>query len=422
MSAPRARPRRAWSLGRRAAPCALTALAVGLAGCGGIAAGNANPNASQLTIYSSLPLQGPAAAISQNIVNGEKLALAEVGGRVGSLRVSYVSQDDSSTKTGTWDPGVTAADAKAAAQDKTTIAYLGDYNSGASAISLPLVNAAGILQISPASPYVGLTSAHDAGQDEPDRFYPTGRRTFGRLMPDDEVQGAAQAKMMRGLGVRRLFVVSDENPFEGTLGQIVVADARAAGIRVVASDTVDTKATDYRGEVARVVRSGADAVLFSGGPGPGSVQLWQQLYGADPGLKLLGTSAVADPAFTSQLGPAARNAFMTTPTLAPGLYPPAAQRLFGVYRRTFGTQPRPEMLYGYEAMAVALLAIRRAGANGGDRQSVVDRFFGIRGHDSVLGRYSIQPSGNSTLSDYAVDRVVGGRPVFDRLVRGTAAP
>ena len=77
-------------------------------------------------------------------------------------------------RTGVWDPGLTAADAKAAAQDKTTIAYLGDYDSGASAISLPLVNAAGILQISPASPYVGLTSARDAGQDEPDRFYPTG--------------------------------------------------------------------------------------------------------------------------------------------------------------------------------------------------------------------------------------------------------
>ncbi len=68
-----------------------------------------------------------------------------------------------------------------AAQDTSTIAYLGDFDSGATAISLPLMNAAGILQVSPASPYVGLTSSFEAGQDEPERFYLSGKRTFVRL-------------------------------------------------------------------------------------------------------------------------------------------------------------------------------------------------------------------------------------------------
>ena len=100
--------------------------------------------------------------------------------------------DDSSPKIGKWDPGVTATNAKTAAEDTSTIAYLGDYDSAATAVSLPLMNAAGILQVSPASPYVGLTSSQDAGQDEPERFYPSGRRTFGRLAPGDPVEAAAQ--------------------------------------------------------------------------------------------------------------------------------------------------------------------------------------------------------------------------------------
>jgi branched-chain amino acid transport system substrate-binding protein len=394
---------------------ALLLLAVGLAGCGGISAAS-NTVGNQLTVYSSLPLQGASAPISQSIVNGEKLALGEAGGQVGQFKISYVSMDDSSPVKGMWDPGATSTDAKTAAQDKSTIAYLGDYNSGASAISLPLVNAADILQISPGSPYVGLTSSTDAGQDEPDRFYPTGVRTFGRLVPGDQVQGAAQVQLMRSLGVHRLFVLGDQNPFEAALAAIVTADARRAGLLVAGNDSVDTTARDFSGEVAKVAAKRPDAVFFAGGSNPGTVKLWQQLYAALPQAKLLGSSAVAVPAFTTQLGPAAGNTFMTTPTLAPRLYPPAAQRFFRAYRQRFGGAATPYALYGYEAMQVALQAIRDAGSHGNDRRAVVQAFFGMRDRDSVLGRYSVDPSGDTTLSDFGVDRVVGGQPVFDRVL------
>ena len=195
-------------------PAALTAvlaamagLPVALAGCGGVGVSGAATTAvgSQMTIYSSLPLQGPSGAASQQIVNGEKLALADAAGRVGAFKVSYVSEDDSSPTSGKWTPGVTASNAKTAADDTTTIAYLGDYDSAATAVSLPLINAAGILQVSPASPYVGLTSSRDAGQDEPERFYPTGRRTFGRLQPGDPGAGSGPGEADdRAGGAQRL--------------------------------------------------------------------------------------------------------------------------------------------------------------------------------------------------------------------------
>ena len=164
-------------------------------GSGGVAVSDvAEATGGQLTVYSSEPLQGPSAAVAEQIVGGEKLALHDAGGRAGPFKIGYVSQDDASPTTGQWNPGVTATDAKKAAQDTSTIAYLGDYNSGATAISLPLINAAGILQLSTASPYVGLTSSYDAGQDEPERFYPSGRRTFARLQPGDIAQAAAQVR------------------------------------------------------------------------------------------------------------------------------------------------------------------------------------------------------------------------------------
>jgi branched-chain amino acid transport system substrate-binding protein len=397
---------------------ALAATVPAAAGCGGTGVSGASEAVgSQLAIYSSLPLQGPSAAISQQIVGGEKLALAAAGGHAGPYKIGYASLDDSSPTSGQWDPGVTATDAKTAANDTSTIAYLGDYNSAATAISLPLTNSAGILQISPASPYVGLTSSLDAGQDEPNRFYLTGKRTFGRLQPGDTVQAAAQVRLMKSLGVHSVYVLDDQDPFEVPLATIVGGDAQQAGIALAAHDSLSTTTgAVFTGEVEKIVESRAQAVFFAGGTGAGTVALWRELHSADPRLLLLGSSTLDSESFTSQIGPAASSTYLTTPALAPALYPPAAQRVLSDYRRQFGVEGGPYALYGYEAMSVVLEAIRSAGARGNDRQVVIDRFFATRNRDSVIGRYSIEPNGETTLSRYGVDRVVDGRPVFYRAI------
>lgn len=403
---------------------ALAAAVPVIAGCAGAGASSSEATGKQLAIYSSLPLQGSAAAISQQIVGGEKLALSQAGGQVGPFKIGYVSLDDANPTNGQPSPEVAATDAKTAAQDTSTIAYLGDYSSAATAVSLPLINAAGILQVSPASPYVGLTSSLDAGQDEPERFYLAGRRTFGRLQPSDIVQAGAQVQLMRSLGVRKVYVLDDEDPFEAPLASIVAGDAAKAGIAVAAHDSIaTTTGATFTGEVEKIVESGAQAVFLAAGGGPGAAALWQALHRADSHLLLLGSSSMVTEAFTSQLGAAAASTYLTTPILAANLYPPAAQRVLGDYRRTFGGEAGPYVLYGYETMSVVLSAIRSAGDRGNDRQTVIDRFFAIRNRDSVLGRYSMLANGETTLSRYGVDRVRGGRAVFFRAIEvGPAAP
>ena len=397
---------------------ALAAAAVGASGCGGVGvSGAAEVAGTQLAIYSSLPLQGPSAAISEQMVNGERLALADAGARAGPFTINFLSLDDANPTTGNLDPEATATDAKKAAQDTTTIAYLGDYDSAATAVSLPLVNGAGILQVSPASPYVGLTSSLDAGQDEPARFYPSGRRTFARLQPGDPVQAAAQVSLMRALGVRKVYVLDDQDPFEVPLAQIVAGDAKRAGIAVAAHDSVATTlGSVFTGEVEKIVESAPQAVFLAGDPGAGTAALWRQLHSADPQLLLLGSSSMVSEPFVSKIGAAAQSTYLTTPVLAVSDYPPSAAHVLSDYRHQFGGEPGPYALYGYEAMTVVLDAIRSAGPHGNNRQVVTDRFFAIRNRDSVIGRYSIEPDGETTLARYGVDRVVSGRPVFYRAI------
>jgi branched-chain amino acid transport system substrate-binding protein len=393
---------------------AFAALVPALCGCGGVSGASENAG-NQLAVYSSLPLQGPSAAISAEIVNGERLALSQAGGQIGAFKIGYVSLDDANPKTGELDPGATSTDAKTAAQDTSTIAYLGEYGSEATAVSLPLINAAGILQVSPASPYIGLTSSLDAGQDEPQRFYPSGKRNFGRLQLGDRAQAVAQAKLMHALGVHKLYVLDDQNAFEVPLATLVATEAEAQGISVAAHDSiVTTPGSVFAGEVEAITRSGAQAVFFAGGGGAGTVALWRALHSADPHLLLLGSSALTGGDFASAIGAAGASTYVTTPVLAQDEYPPPAARVLSDYRRHFGGQPGAYALYGYEAMSVVLDAIRRSGPRGNVRQAVIDSFFQTQDRGSVLGRYSIQPDGETTLSRYGADRIVAGRAKFFR--------
>ena len=397
---------------------ALAATATIVAGCGGVGvSGASEATGNQLAVYSSLPLQGPAAASSAEIVDGERLALAQAGGHVGKFKVGYVSLDDANPQSGKLDPEATSTNAKTAAQDTSTIAYLGELGSAATAVSLPLINAAGILQVSPSSPYVGLTSSLDAGQDEPERFYPSGKRSFGRLQPGDPGQADAQLQLMQALGVRKLYVLDDQDPFALPLAEIVSAEAQRTGIALAAHDSILTTAPTpaaYAGEAEKIARAKPDAVFFAGGVQTGTAALWRALHRADPKLLLLGTSALEEPAFTGALGAAGSQTYLTTPILPLADYPPAAARVLADYRRRFGGRPGSYALYGYEAMSVVLDAIRRAADRGNDRQTVTDRFFQTKDRRSVLGTYSVLASGETTLSRYGVDRVSDGRAVFDR--------
>ena len=141
------------------------------AGSGG---GSASSSSGQtVDIYSSLPLQGASTAQTDPLVNGIKLALSQAGNKAGQFTVNYQSLDDSTAAAGKWDPSQCAADARKAASDSKTVYYIGEFNSGCSAVSIPILNQANLPQVSPDNTYVGLTtndpgSAPGAGEVLPD--------------------------------------------------------------------------------------------------------------------------------------------------------------------------------------------------------------------------------------------------------------
>jgi branched-chain amino acid transport system substrate-binding protein len=409
---------------RLALALALGALA--LSGCGG---GDGPPDPRlrgvQLTIWSSLPQRGPLRDVAADMLAAERLALARDGGRVGRYRVRLVALDASTPETGRSEPVQISQNARRAAGSARTVAYLGELATGSSAISIPLLNEAGILQVSPLDTAMAYTTRSVAVAGSPERYYPKLRelgRTFARVVPSDRGQVDALLTDMRRAGVRRLVILTDEDPSGRALAANLRAKARAAGIAVVAREEIDVHVARHDDAIARIREAAPDAALDATGARPGAARLWRELHAADPRLQLYAPARLADPPFLAGLGAAASVAHVTRPVLAEADDSRAARRFARTFARRYGRAPAPEARYGYEAMRSVLAAIRRAEAQSVDglitRQAVVRAYFRTAPRRGVLGPYTIDAAGDTSLDEWAAYRVAGGTLRFAGTLSG----
>jgi len=357
-------------------------------------------------------------------VNGAKLALKQAGGKVGKYKIVYKSLDDSTAQAGKWDPGQTSTNARKAASDKTTIGVIGEFNSGASAISIPILNRAGIVQISPANTAVGLTSsAPGAEPGEPNKYYPTGKRTYARVVPRDTVQGAADATVMKANGCKKPFVVNDKEVYGAGLATNVVNSLKAQGTPALGNTGWDPKAPNYRSVASSIKAKGTDCLFISGIVNNNAVQLTKDVAAAIPNVKILGPDGICTATYTdpkqggipAALAPQTQ---CTVATLDPKKYPPAGKQFFGAYKKAYpNTTPDPYAIYGYDAMSLMLDAIKRAGGKGNDRQAVIDAVFSTKDRQSVLGTYSINKEGDTSITDYGLYTIQKGQPTFSKVIK-----
>jgi branched-chain amino acid transport system substrate-binding protein len=419
----------------------VAAIALGVAACGTTHTALSGPaiQGSTLTIYSSFPLQGATAGQAAAIVNGAKLALRDAGAKAGRYTINYVSLDDSTAATGATSNAAVTRNADRAAGDPSTIAYLGEFNSGGTEVSLPILNRAGIAQISPSNTYVGLTTNKPGSlPGEPGKFYPSGRRTFARIVPADDVQGAALAAAAKQADCTTLEIWNSGTAYSAGLarnlelaagravatlpGPVAIrVPAPAHALHVVGNVRINPTATSYMPLAQRIT---ANCFVFTGELESGAVQVYKDVASAHPGIKMFGgdatvANALASP--TTGLPPSIAGRWHGTfPTLAPTKLGAAGRRFVLEYDRAYATtNPDPYAIYGYEAMALALATIKRVtGAHSGlvSRADVVSALLNTQNRHSVIGTYSINADGDTTLASYGLYRIAGGTLIFDRVL------
>jgi branched-chain amino acid transport system substrate-binding protein len=258
------------------------------------------------TVYSSVPRHGVSASTAKLVLDGERRALLERHGRAGGLAIRLRQLPATDSRDEPWDPSLVAANASRAADDPHAIAYLGELDYGATAVSLPITNDAGLLQVSPSDGLTSLTQrAPGRPRAGPERYYPTGKRSFARIGPTDLSEAELLVERLRAAGASRFALVFDRQIYGRELAAELVARARDAGLRPVASEEYRGRVDDIP-DIARGLADGKpDAVVELSVAGRGTIPLLVAIDAGLPGVPLFASSGIlALPELALPPGPA----------------------------------------------------------------------------------------------------------------------
>ena len=361
-------------------------------------------------VASDLPLQGSSRTQTIQMTKAIRRVLNDNGWSAGDVRVGYQSCDDSTAQAGKWDSGKCSQNAKNYAQNESVIAVLGTFNSGCAQIIIPILNRApggGVGMVSPANTYVCLTApGPGCAQSEPDKYYPSGKRNYIRMVAHDGYQGAALAEFAQGQGMTNCFVLNDKEAYGLGVAQNFRNAAESLGIEIAGFEAWDPKASSYEGLMRKIGGTGADCLMLGGLIDENGAEVIKDkvaVLGPNNGkVKLLMPDGFTTQATIDEAGQKnAAGAFSSVAGVPPEQLTGTGKEFIEGFREELGGEPiDPYAAYGAQAMQVILDAIERAG--GPDRGKVVDELLNTNVQGGILGDFEITEQGDPTAGPITV--------------------
>lgn len=347
-----------------------------------------------IRIVASLPMSGPVAHQGTSMDQAIRMAVDEAGGRAGPYHIEYMVRDDSSAATGNWEPELERRNAEAAASDADVCVYLGPYNSGAAQICIPILNQAHVVVVSPATTYPGLTrsSPYDT-PGEPEKYYPTGVRTFCRLAPTDLVVGRAEASWAASLGVRSVYVVHARDAFGRGLAGVFADTCRNEGLAVTGPEGMDPARVERCAR--RVAAAHPDLVYFSGITQDGAGLLLRRLRELGCESRFMGPGGIKETAFIVDAGKASEGALCALGAMPVSKLPPSAKEWQDRFVARYHEPPEAYGIYAYEAARMVLDRIASVGRK--DRDAIRQAIMGTRDYHGLLGTWGFDQDGDTTI-------------------------
>lgn len=406
---------------------ALVAVAtLALAACGGSSSGGSGGSGGgkTLIISSDLPLQGSSKDASEATNNAIELYLESVGNKAGDYTIKFQKYDDSTAAAAKWDSGQCQKNGTAHVQNKTEVAVMGTYNSGCAKIILPILNqdpSGPMLMVSHANTNPGLTKTWEAG--EPEKFYPKGGRNYARVVTTDDVQGQAAATFVAAdLGIKKVYILNDNETYGQGVAKQFEESAKAAGVTILGNEAWDAKATSYTALFQKIKATGAEAVYLGGIFDSNGGQLVKDkvaVLGDNATVKLIGPDGFTGYPDLNKLAEG-QGMYLTFPGLSTDQLRakggPGA-KLLESYKTKFGSDPASSYaLYGVAGVQVILAAIEKSD---GTRKGVNNAVFSGEGisipaDKSVLGKdMKIDPkTGDVNVKDITVEVIKGNAETF----------
>jgi branched-chain amino acid transport system substrate-binding protein len=372
-------------------------------------AGGGSADSQTIKIVSSLPRTGSATAQAQTMVNGIRMAIEEVGGKIGDFTIAYEDWDDASPERGQWDPAVEAENAQKAVKDPDIMAYIGTYNSGAAKIAMPVLNQASLAMVSPANTYPGLTKPGTGEANEPQVYRPTGKINYFRVVPADDIQGEVAAHFAKEIGIKKVFILDDRELYGRGVAGVFQRVAAKLGIEIAGHEGIDEKAANYRSLATKIKSTGADMVYFGGTTQSGAGQLAKDLISGGVHAKLMLPDGCREQALIESAGKDNLDdrTYVTFGGLPPSQLKGRGKDFYDNYKKKYNAEPEAYAVYGYEATRVVLEGIKQAKKK--DRAAITTAIAGLKDFDGVLGKWSFDQNGDTSLKVMAVEEIKDGK-------------
>lgn len=369
-----------------------------------------------MKIVSSLPRQGDIKKTTNTFINAFKMALEEDKALADRFHIVYEDWDNSDIN-GHWDGLKEAENASKAVSDPDVMVYIGPGPSGAAKVSIPILNSANLLMISPTATYPGLTKPGKGTSLEPEIYQPSGKPNFLRLAPTDEIQGAAAARWARELGLKSAYVISDGDVYGNGLVLAFIESAKKLGIEIKnldgSYDVIDPFTSDFGDLIATIDRLEPNLVFVGINASNNAGLLWRYLRTSSLAdqLTLMGGDNLMAPLFLEQAKEAAEGTYITSGGIPLSHYTEAQSKWAQKYREKYNEEPSFYAIYAYETMKVALYAIKNAAQK--ERALVRDVAFSINNFsEGAMGWWSFDKNGDVSLNAISVSQVSEGKIEF----------
>jgi ABC-type branched-subunit amino acid transport system substrate-binding protein len=331
-------------------------------GIGSSGAGTSDP----VRIGLEGPLSGDQKSIGVGMLDGARLAAAEINARGGlaGRRLEIVPIDDAA------DPA-TGEKAASAAIEEGLDGVIGPYNSGVGAKTLPLYLAAGIVPIR-------LTSA-DA----------TAGLGFTLQPMTSQIAPVASDALTKWVGAKSVAIIYDSTQlYTQSVSSALKTLLEQAGTTVTAFQAIDPGAKSYA-DVVQTVAAQKPDVIYAATYYPEGGLIAKAMYEQNVSSKCVADYGSYDAAFVTTAGKTAAKQCPVVGVPAPADFTDSARHV-AAYRNRFGRAPGTWSPYAYDSVNFFAYGVRRTG--GFDASALTKEFDTVNGWSGWTGYVTIEAS------------------------------
>jgi branched-chain amino acid transport system substrate-binding protein len=351
-----------------------------------------------IRFYSSWPLIATYEEIGGDSRESVMMALEDFGMAAGGFALEYEALDDAIASTGNWDPGKEAENANRAVNDPDAMVYFGTYNSGAAAISIPILNVVPMAMISAANTAAGLTQSVEGitEPDEPDKYYPTGKRNYMRPTVADHLQGGAQANWAIENGYDTAYVLHDNELYGKGVATAFRFYYEQLGGEVLGFEGYQRDAADYQALATSIADAAPKLIeigaIVANNPGK-LIQDLRSVMSADD-VQIITPDGTFNQAFIDSTADAGEGVYLTFGGVPPTYLETEVGKAWAarIGERLGGRSPDAYAIYAYESAIIAMQAIDEVQVK--DRVRILDAMFATKNFNGLSGTYSFTETGD----------------------------